>query len=104
MTEIGNSTTHDCTTQKNEPRLPPRLVSFVTYFFSSATLPPLSAHSLALVSTHPWPLQEFCPLQPWPPPEQEPCPLQELIPEQWTVSPLALSAARAISVPLAIKL
>src|SRR6185436_18507334 len=63
------------------------------------TLPPLDLHSSAVALTTPLPLQEFCPAHEFPAPAQPPWPLQALMPVQLTLSPAALSSARAVTAP-----
>src|SRR6185503_14921198 len=65
----------------------------------SMTLPPLDLHSSAVALTTRLPLQEFCPAHEFPAPAQPPWPLQALMPVQLTLSPAALSSARAVTAP-----
>src|SRR5262249_41516024 len=64
-------------------------------------LPPFFWHSALGTSTTPLPLLSFLPAQLVPAPAHEPWPLQSLIPSPFTLSPPALSSARAWTAPLA---
>src|SRR5262245_36291962 len=65
------------------------------------TLPPFFSHSAFGTDMTPLPLHEFCPAQLLPAPAQPPLPLHSLMPTHFTLSPPALSSARALTAPVA---
>src|SRR5581483_1842055 len=70
------------------------------------TLPPFFAHSSALMSTNPLPLQEFFPAQLFPAPAQLPLPAHSFTPEHFTLAsllPASMSFMSAARDPRAAK-
>src|SRR5262249_62148279 len=64
-------------------------------------LPCFCSHSAFGTTTIPFPLQAFWPAQLPPAPAHAPLPLHSLMPVHFTLSPPALSSARAFTAPLA---